>query len=172
VTVRTRWGRAADSVGFASKADNPALCHAWTEWIGHLPWGHSLTLTVAPRRGAARKRLVESETRRFIDDVERIVHRPVGWFYGFERSPRGDWHAHALLTDDVPEEVVAAVAEVWRLRNGRIDIVRVWDGCGAVVYATKEAARDGDVHLSRHLGRYRDRLSDDFVVKLVDGEGS
>jgi hypothetical protein len=172
MTARTRWGRAADFVGFASKADNPTLSHAWAEWIGYLPWGHSITLTVDPRRGAARKRFVESETRRFIDDVERIMRGPVGWFYGLERTRRGDWHAHVLVTDDVRGELIAAVAEVWRLRNGRVDITRVWAGSGAVVYATKEAARDGDVHVSRHLGRYRDQLSDNPVVKLLGDEGS
>ena len=55
---------------------------------------------------------------------------------------------------------------MWRQRNGFIHVTRVDTARGAVLYATKEAARLGDVELSDTLIRYRTRVSDRLCVAL------
>ena len=59
---------------------------------------------------------------------------------------------------------------MWRQRNGFIRVMRVDQARGAVVYATKEAARVGDVELSDTLIHYRTRLPGRLCVALYADE--
>ena len=94
-----------------------------------------------------------------------VVRRPVAWLVAVERGRAGLWHAHVLLVG-APDHLGPAAEAMWRQRNGFIHVTRVDTARGAVLYATKKAARVGDVELSDTLIRYRTRVSDRLCVAL------
>ena len=94
-----------------------------------------------------------------------VVRRPVAWLVAVERGKAGLWHAHVLLVG-APNPLGTAPEAMWRQRNGFIRVTRVEAAPRAVLDATKEAARLGDVELSDTLIRYRTRLPDRLCVAL------
>ena len=104
---------------------------------------------------------------------DECSRRPVAWLIALERSASGQWHAHVLLVG-VPHDI-AAVATMWKLRNGLIDVQPVSDANKAVLYTTKQAALSGEVVLSDTLARYREQLTDRprvVLYPLVEDERS
>jgi len=144
------------------------LDQAWAQFLGHLPWRYFVTLTFSPRKVAkVRKAVADKEARAWTSLIERMMRRPVGWLYSLERDRGGRWHSHVLVTQDVRKRVVRAANAVWTERNGRTHLGIVWEGCGAVLYTTKESRRDAEIVPSPHLSRYLDQLRGEIVIRLV-----
>ena len=149
-----------------------AIQHAWVGFLGFLPWQLFVTLTIDPKRlssGISCHR-ISREAFGWCNDACRTYRRPMGWVYAPERTRSGRWHAHALLIG-VPVirgevSTLPEAAGIWKARNGRIDIRRVYEAAGAMLYATKQAAATGEIVVSDTLGTYRRSLAATRAVDL------
>ena len=142
------------------------LVDAWGRFLGRVPWQFMVTLTFDPRRiFPVDRQTAMREAVGWCCRLAWVVRRPVAWLVAVERGKAGLWHAHVLLVG-APDHLGSAPEAMWRQRNGFIRVMRVDQARGAVVYATKEAARLGDVELSDTLIRYRTRLPDRLCVAL------
>ena len=142
------------------------LVDAWGCFLGRVPWQFMVTLTFDPRRiFPVDRQTAMREAVGWCHRLSWVVRRPVAWLVAVERGKAGRWHAHVLLVG-APDHLGPAPEAMWRQRNGFIRVMQVDQARGAVVYATKEAARLGDVELSDTLIRYRTRLPDRLCVAL------
>ena len=142
------------------------LVDAWGQFLGRVPWQFMVTLTFDPHRiFPVGRQTAMREAVTWCHRVAWVVRRPVAWLVAVERGRAGLWHAHVLLVG-APDHLGPAAEAMWRQRNGFIHVTRVDTARGAVLYATKEAARLGDVELSDTLVRYRTRVSDRLCVAL------
>ena len=136
------------------------LVDAWGQFLGYVPWQFMVTLTFDPRRiFPVSRQTAMREAVGWCHRLSWVVRRPVAWLVAVERGKAGLWHAHVLLVG-APEHLGPAPEAMWRQRNGFIRVTPVDTARGAVLYATKEAARVGEVELSDTLIRYRPRVSD------------
>jgi len=145
---------------------------AWVEFVGHIPWDLFVTLTFDEKRVFPVGRIrAGREAFKWCGHIGWALRRPVGWLIALERGASGQWHAHVLLVG--VRHDISALATMWELRNGRVDVRPVTNGTGVVLYSTKEAAFSGEVVLSDTLTLYRDQRTDRSRVvlyPLVDEE--
>lgn len=144
------------------------VAKAWGDYVGRLPWQYAVTLTFDPKRVfPVRQARADREAWRWCADLGRLARRPVVWLYATERSAGGLWHAHVLLFDVRQRELDVATA-VWEVRNGRVHVRAVFDGCGATLYASKSVPWGAEVVVSDTVSRLLgERRGDDVVVQLV-----
>lgn len=165
--LTTRWPGAAPARDWSSRVRvrGAMLLMAWVEFLGHIPWTLFVTLTFDPKRGfpVGRQR-ASREALTWCGHVGWTLRRPVAWLIAPERGASGLWHVHVLLVG-VPHDI-SALAKMWELRNGRIDVRPVTSTAGIVLYSTKQAAHSGEVLLSDTLAEYRNRLSGETRVRL------
>ena len=130
---------------------------AWVDFLGRLPWELFVTLTFDPSRVYPVGRVRASrEAFRWCGHVAWTLRHELAWLIAVERGRSGQWHAHALLAG--VEHDISAVAAIWRMRNGQVDVRAVHDTQRIVLYSTKQAALSGEIVLSDSVGLYRDRL--------------
>lgn len=159
------------------------LHQAWASFFGRVPWDVFASLTFDPKRvfpvpqGKASREAFDWCSR-----LGRSVRRSVAWAYVTERGASGLWHVHALVTDMTVAEV-ETVAELWRLRNGIVDVRSVFDTEGLILYLSKSTSfpvgnsglgspPKGELVFSDTVVRYRDRLCPEPVIALVGQEDS
>ena len=149
------------------RVDRDELRAAWA-FLGCVPWKLFLTLTFDPKRvfPVGRER-AEREAQQWCNLLGYMSRCPLRWLYAAERSARGHWHVHVLLTD-LDEKRIAPALGVWRSRNGNVDVRPVYNGGGAVLYTMKEAALNGEVVISDTItpARYGRILSPAILVAL------
>jgi hypothetical protein len=146
------------------------LHQTWGAFLGRVPWEWSVTLTFDPHRVfPVGRRRADWEASHWCDELGWIYRRPIGWVYTTERGRNGQWHAHALLVG-LGSLSIAPAAAIWRVRNGYLNTRRVYAGQRAVLYATKEACRTGDVVVADTLTHYRARLGPELSVELHDDQ--
>ncbi len=136
---------------------------AWVDFLCRIPWDLFVTLTFDPKRVfPVSETRAEKEAVEWCSRLEYALRRPVASVIAVERGRSGQWHGHVLLAG-VPSDI-SPLAEIWELRNGRINVKPVHAVEGIVLYTTKEASLSGNLVLSDAVGRYRDRLTDRSVV--------
>lgn len=154
----TRWqtrscsnGRWRERLSFRGEA----LARAWEAFVGRVPWDAFVTLTFDPkRRFPVSRDRASREAFRWCGQAAYMFARPLAWLYATERAASGLWHAHALIAGASTSAVEGAAA-IWEARNGRTDVRPVFDAPGAVFYASKFAAEDGEVVVSDTIERYK-----------------
>jgi hypothetical protein len=157
----TRWPESPKTSEWSNRVRVPRamLRLAWVEFLGLVPWDLFVTLTFDPKRVfPVNCTRAEREAFRWCGSIGYALRRPVGWLIALERGVSGQWHAHVLLVG-VPHDI-SALATMWELRNGLINVQPVNNTIGVVLYSTKQAALSGEVVLSDTLAAYRDRLTD------------
>jgi hypothetical protein len=157
----TRWPESTSSRNWSNRVRvrGAMLRLAWVEFLGRIPWDLFVTLTFDEKRVFPVGRIrAGREAFRWCGHVGWALRRPVAWLIALERGASGQWHAHVLLVG-VPHDI-SALATMWELRNGRIDVRPVSNAIGVVLYTTKEAALSGELVLSDTLTLYRDRLTE------------
>ena len=65
----------------------------------------------------------------------------------------GPWHAHALLAGTPPR--IPTACDMWKARNGHIDVQAVREIRGVTLYASKSAGAAGEIVWSDTCRRYR-----------------
>lgn len=134
------------------------LRREWADFMGNVPWELMVTLTLDPNRhprdGQA---LITAEGTWWFSQVARVSRRPIGWLLAPERHDSGRWHAHGLAVGLGKPELLPGLADIWRSRNGRIDIryPEVTDGRKLMRYLAKAEGRIGGIVLSDTMVRYR-----------------
>lgn len=142
-----------------NRLEGAALRSAWADLLSRVPWKLFVTLTFDPKRVYPVSATTASrEAFWWCGQTSRVLRSPVGWVYAPERGRSGQWHVHALLVG-VPDRILASI-EIWKGRNGFIDVQQVRDVRGVALYTTKAAALTGEVAWSDTLGRYRASLTD------------
>ena len=147
------------------RVPNATLQLAWVDFLSRVPWDIFVTLTFDQKRvfpvTCAR---AGNDAFRWCGYVAWALRRPIAWLIAPERAASGQWHAHALLVG-VPQNI-SILSKAWELGRGRIDVRRIHNSAGVVLYSTKEAAFSGDILLSDTLARYSDRLNREPLIAL------
>lgn len=148
-----------DLIAAQARLHGRALSEAWGTFLGRVPWQLFVTLTFDPIQWpSVDKQLAMKEAIWWCQQTSRLVRRPLAWALAAERGRGGRWHAHVLLVG-LPDGLGGGPEAMWRQRNGHLDVKEVWRSDRLSVYATKQAALEGDVELSDTLRRYRDVLT-------------
>jgi hypothetical protein len=134
------------------------LVLAWSQWLEGVPWELFVTLTFDPKRVfPVDRNMASREAFWWCCETSRMHRSAIAWAYAPERGRTGLWHVHALLAGAPPR--LPAACELWKVRNGHIDVRPVRDVRGASLYASKSAALTGEIVWSDTCRRYWSRCA-------------
>lgn len=151
---RHRWEAEARAA-----AETAALRAGFARWVGGICFEHFLTVTFKPSQRGLPHGLAfcRRNLARYLEEVAGIVGReeaaalvvrsPIFGLVVWERTQRGDWHAHLLLAGgrlDYSRLIAVAVADA---AVGRVHVepVRSGEGLGGYLsgYVSKDLSGDG-----------------------------